>query len=35
MKKGRIVEAGSHESLMSGEGEYKRVYQMHLDTIHS
>ena len=35
MKKGRIVEAGSHESLMSGEGEYKRVYQMHVDTIHS
>jgi len=35
MKKGRIVEVGSHESLMSGEGEYKRVYQMHVDTIQS
>jgi len=35
MKKGHIVEVGNHESLMSGEGEYKRVYQMHLDTIHS
>ena len=35
MKKGLIVEAGSHESLMSGEGEYKRVYQMHVDTIQS
>ena len=35
MKKGHIVEVGNHESLMSGEGEYKRVYQMHRDTIHS
>ncbi|MBI5677555.1 MAG: ABC transporter ATP-binding protein [Planctomycetes bacterium] len=35
MKKGHIVEVGNHESLMSGEGEYKRVYQMHLDTIQS
>ncbi len=35
MKKGHIVEVGNHESLMSGEGEYKRVYQMHVDTIHS
>ncbi len=35
MKKGYIIEAGSHESLMSGEGEYKRVYQMHLDTINT
>ena len=35
MKKGHIVEVGSHESLMSGEGEYKRVYQMHVDTIQS
>lgn len=33
MKKGRIVEIGNHESLMSTEGEYKRVYQMHHDTI--
>lgn len=35
MKKGHIVEVGNHESLMSGEGEYKRVYQMHVDTIQS
>ena len=35
MKRGHIAEVGNHESLMSGEGEYKRVYQMHLDTIHS
>jgi len=35
MKKGCVVEIGSHESLMSGEGEYRRVYQMHLDTIHT
>ncbi len=35
MKKGYIAEIGNHESLMSGDGEYKRVYQLHLDTIHS
>lgn len=35
MKKGRIIEAGSHDSLMSGDGEYKRVYQLHIDTIQS
>ena len=35
MKKGHIVEVGNHETLMSGEGEYKRVYQMHVDTIQS
>lgn len=35
MKKGAIAEIGDHESLMSGDGEYKRVYQLHLDTIHS
>jgi subfamily B ATP-binding cassette protein MsbA len=35
MKKGHIVEVGNHESLMLVEGEYKRVYQMHVDTIHS
>lgn len=35
MKKGRIIETGSHQSLLSEEGEYKRVYQMHLDTINS
>lgn len=33
MKKGHIAEMGDHESLMSGDGEYKRVYQLHLDTI--
>lgn len=32
MKNGYIVETGSHESLMSEEGEYKRVYQLHADT---
>ncbi len=33
MKHGHIVETGSHESLMSGEGEYRRVYQLHFDTL--
>ena len=33
MKNGRIIETGSHDSLISGDGEYKRVYQMHIDTI--
>jgi subfamily B ATP-binding cassette protein MsbA len=33
MKNGRIVETGSHESLMSEEGEYKRVYQLHFETL--
>ncbi|MDR4507277.1 MAG: ABC transporter ATP-binding protein/permease [Candidatus Brocadiaceae bacterium] len=33
MKKGHIVEMGSHKSLMSIEGEYKRVYLLHSDTI--
>jgi subfamily B ATP-binding cassette protein MsbA len=33
MQNGRIVETGSHESLMAGEGEYKRVYQLHFDTL--
>ncbi|MCF6156110.1 MAG: ABC transporter ATP-binding protein [Candidatus Brocadia sp.] len=33
MQNGHIVETGSHESLMSGEGEYKRVYQLHFDTL--
>ncbi len=33
MKNGRIIETGSHEFLMSGEGEYKRVYQLHIDSI--
>lgn len=33
MKNGCIVEAGSHKSLMSEEGEYKRVYQLHSDTL--
>ncbi|KKO20227.1 MAG: ABC transporter ATP-binding and permease component [Candidatus Brocadia fulgida] len=33
MKNGAIVETGSHESLMSEEGEYKRVYQLHFDTL--
>lgn len=33
MKNGHIVETGSHESLMSEEGEYKRVYQLHLETL--
>lgn len=33
MKNGYIVETGSHESLMSEEGEYKRVYQLHFDTL--
>jgi len=35
MKNGRIVEAGSHDILMQGEGEYKRVYQLHLDVLRS
>ncbi|MEK7699511.1 MAG: ABC transporter ATP-binding protein, partial [Planctomycetota bacterium] len=35
MKNGRIVEIGNHESLMLGEGEYKRAYQLHLDAIRS
>lgn len=35
MKNGRIVETGNHESLMQGEGEYKRAYQLHLDVIRS
>lgn len=35
MKNGHIVETGSHESLMSEEGEYKRVYQLHFDTLQS
>ena len=35
MQNGHIVETGSHESLMSGEGEYKRVYQLHFDTLQS
>ncbi len=35
MKHGHIVETGSHESLMSEEGEYKRVYQLHFDTLQS
>ncbi|MDN3512882.1 MAG: ABC transporter ATP-binding protein/permease [Candidatus Brocadia sp.] len=33
MKHGHIVETGSHESLMLGEGEYRRVYQLHFDTL--
>jgi subfamily B ATP-binding cassette protein MsbA len=33
MKNGYIVETGNHESLMSEEGEYKRVYQLHFDTL--
>ncbi|KAB2834457.1 MAG: ABC transporter ATP-binding protein [Candidatus Brocadia sp.] len=33
MKNGSVVETGSHESLMSEEGEYKRVYQLHFDTL--
>ncbi|MCC7210757.1 MAG: ABC transporter ATP-binding protein [Candidatus Brocadia sp.] len=33
MKNGCIVETGSHESLMSEEGEYKRVYQLHFNTL--
>ncbi|BBO19267.1 ABC transporter ATP-binding protein [Candidatus Brocadia pituitae] len=33
MKNGCIVETGNHESLMSEEGEYKRVYQLHFDTL--
>ncbi len=33
MQNGHIVETGSHETLMSGEGEYKRVYQLHFDTL--
>ncbi|TVM03833.1 MAG: ABC transporter permease [Candidatus Brocadia sp. WS118] len=33
MKNGSIAETGSHESLMSEEGEYKRVYQLHFDTL--
>lgn len=33
MKHGRIIEVGNHESLMSEEGEYKRVYQLHFNTI--
>ncbi|MEK6621510.1 MAG: ATP-binding cassette domain-containing protein, partial [Planctomycetota bacterium] len=35
VKNGRIVETGNHESLMQGEGEYKRTYQLHLDVIRS
>ncbi|MCK6467844.1 MAG: ABC transporter ATP-binding protein/permease [Candidatus Brocadia sinica] len=35
MQNGHIVETGSHDSLMSGEGEYKRVYQLHFDTLQS
>lgn len=35
MKHGHIVEIGSHESLMSGNGEYKRVYQLHFDATSS
>jgi subfamily B ATP-binding cassette protein MsbA len=35
MKQGHIIETGSHESLISEDGEYKRVYQMHCDTIYS
>src|SRR3989338_6133231 len=35
MKNGRIIETARHDSLMSGEGEYKRVYQMHVDMIQS
>ncbi|MFN3532829.1 MAG: ABC transporter ATP-binding protein [Candidatus Brocadia sp.] len=35
MKNGHIVETGNHESLMSEEGEYKRVYQLHFDTLQS
>lgn len=35
MQNGRVVETGSHEALMSGEGEYKRVYQLHIDTLQS
>ncbi len=35
VKNGRIVETGSHASLMQGEGEYQRAYQLHLDVIKS
>lgn len=35
VKNGRIIETGNHESLMQGEGEYKRTYQLHLDVIRS
>ncbi|MCF6147927.1 MAG: ABC transporter ATP-binding protein [Candidatus Kuenenia sp.] len=34
MKQGKIVETGSHESLIHDNGEYKRVYQLHLNTLH-
>ncbi len=35
MKHGRIVETGNHESLMACESEYKRVYQVHSDMVHT
>jgi len=35
MKQGSIIETGSHESLLHEDGEYKRVYLAHFNTIHS
>lgn len=35
MKRGSIIEEGNHKSLMRGEGEYKRFYQLHSDTVYS
>jgi ATP-binding cassette, subfamily B, bacterial MsbA len=35
MKNGYIVQEGNHKSLLSGEGDYKRFYQLQSDTIYS
>ncbi|MBM4054371.1 MAG: ABC transporter ATP-binding protein [Planctomycetes bacterium] len=35
MKNGQVVETGSHESLLHDDGEYKRVYQLHLNTLNT
>ncbi len=35
MKQGQIVETGSHASLIHDDGEYKRVYQLHSNALHT